>query len=112
MNNIAIEAQDLSKKYVIGVAAQGDGLRHAIENALRSPLSLLRSTRRNGDKTAEFWALNDLNLSIHAGEVVGIIGRNGAGKSTFLKIISRITEPTQGRIHIRGRVASLLEVGT
>src|SRR5436305_5238110 len=112
MNNIAIEVEQLAKKYVIGLGQRGDGLRHAIENALRSPLSLFRSSGQNGSKAAEFWALDDINLSIRAGEVVGIIGRNGAGKSTFLKIISRITEPTRGRIHIRGRVASLLEVGT
>ena len=112
MSDIAIEVQNLAKRYTIGLAPQGDGLRHAIENLLRSPLSILRSKRRNGSSNGEFWALQDVNLGIRAGEVVGIIGRNGAGKSTFLKIISRITEPTRGRIQIRGRVASLLEVGT
>src|ERR1043166_8751870 len=101
MNNIAIEVQNLSKKYTIGLApAQADGLRHAMENMLRSPLSMFRSKKKSGSNGSEFWALHDINLSIRAGEVVGIIGRNGAGKSTFLKIISRITEPTRGRIHI------------
>ena len=108
---IAIE--NLSKRYVIAHQnGKGDGLRHVIERMLRNPLSVIQRRREQRASREEFWALKNINAEIKQGEVVGIIGRNGAGKSTLLKILSRITEPTQGRIRLRGRVASLLEVGT
>jgi lipopolysaccharide transport system ATP-binding protein len=115
MSGTAIRLEDVSKRYVIGIGkASGDGLRHTIERAIRAPLASLRSAGlgRNGNASEEFWALDGVSATIQAGEVVGIIGRNGAGKSTLLKILSRITDPTRGKIQLRGRVASLLEVGT
>ena len=114
MHNPIITVENLSKRYLIGRQIQkGDGLRHALEGALRAPFAMLnRDERRRRAKTEEFWALRDLNLEVKQGEMLGVIGRNGAGKSTLLKLLSRITEPTSGRIRLRGRVASLLEVGT
>jgi lipopolysaccharide transport system ATP-binding protein len=114
MNESIISVENLSKRYLIGRHIQkGDGLRHALEGMLRAPFAMLkREERRKRAKTEEFWALRDLNLEVKQGEMLGIIGRNGAGKSTLLKLLSRITEPTTGRIRLRGRVASLLEVGT
>jgi len=92
---------------------KGDGLRHVIEGAMRNPLSWLQKKGR-GRRTEreEFWALRNVSFEVKQGDVVGIIGPNGAGKTTLLKILSRITEPTSGRIRLKGRVASLLEVGT
>lgn len=110
---VAIAIQNLGKRYTIGhQRASGDGLRHAIERALRSPLSFVRSRMQKKLEEVDFWALRNVSLEIKQGEVVGIIGRNGAGKSTLLKLLSRITIPTEGAIRIDGRIASLLEVGT
>jgi lipopolysaccharide transport system ATP-binding protein len=105
---VAIEAEGLSKKYRLGEhqAAYGT-LRESLSSAAK------RAVRREHHRgTDEIWALYDVSFSVREGEVLGIIGRNGAGKSTLLKVLTRITTPTSGRAEIRGRVGSLLEVGT
>jgi len=113
----AIKIENLSKKYVIGHQKQEryTALRDVMMHKLRGFGERIRhplSPNREEINVEEFWALKDINLEIEQGDRVGIIGRNGAGKSTLLKVLSRITEPTSGKIHINGRVASLLEVGT
>ena len=114
MSEIAIQVEQLSKKYTIGHQRDArDGLRHALEDAFRSPLRWFRQRQAARAQLSEdFWALKDVSFDVKQGEVVGVVGRNGAGKSTLLKVLSRITEPTSGSVRIRGRVASLLEVGT
>ncbi len=106
LKTTVIQAAGLGKRYRRGVRVD-TGLRHALERFARSPLRALR-----GARPETFWALKNVSLEVREGEVLGLIGRNGAGKTTLLKILSRITRPTEGWAEIRGRVRSLLEVGT
>jgi lipopolysaccharide transport system ATP-binding protein len=110
----AITVDDLSKRYSLGASRTGGyrTLREAIVQGVSSPLNRLRGRgEKAGREPGIHWALKDVSFQVEPGEVVGVIGRNGAGKSTLLKVLSRITEPHSGRITLRGRVGSLLEVG-
>lgn len=101
MSNAIIKIEGISKRYTLGTKEPYYSLRDSFVNVFKKK-----------KPKEEFWALKDINFEVEQGETIGIIGRNGAGKSTLLKILSRITPPTKGKITMRGRVASLLEVGT
>ena len=119
MGDIAIRMEEVSKRYSIKSlqdSQQGARLRDVLTDRLQSwgrtllrPLGVKQTI---GPTRQDFWALRDVSFEVQRGEILGLIGRNGAGKSTLLKIISRITAPTRGWLSIRGRIVSLLEVGT
>ena len=115
----AISVNNISKQYKIGAAQQKfqyNMFRDVIVDTLMTPIRVIQALRGKGMRgttaTSTIWALDDVSFDLEEGKVLGIVGRNGAGKSTLLKILSRVTEPTKGTVTVRGRVGSLLEVGT
>jgi lipopolysaccharide transport system ATP-binding protein len=119
MSDIVIKVENLSKQYRLGTIGTGT-LAHDVNRwwykvrGKADPYVRINEINTPGrNDTDEFiWALKDVSFDVHRGDVLGIIGRNCAGKSTLLKVLSRITAPTEGNINVRGRIASLLEVGT
>ena len=112
MSDIVIKVENLAKRYRIGKKLEGSNGYRLLGQAARNPFSYLVSTLRQPTEDELLWALRGVSLEVKRGDVVAIIGHNGSGKTTLLKILSRITEPTSGRAILRGRVGTLLEVGT
>ncbi len=114
MSGAIVAVESLGKRYRLSHQQPEPylALRDVLASALAAPARWYRGRGHDITTAEDFWALKDVSFTIAPGEVVGVIGRNGAGKSTLLKVLSRITDPTEGRVTLRGRVASLLEVGT
>jgi lipopolysaccharide transport system ATP-binding protein len=121
MSKTVITVDNLSKSYLVGhetvhrerYTALREVIGRGLRNFARKAADVIKGRQIvEGDEVEEFWALKNVSFQLNEGEVLGIIGRNGAGKSTLLKVLSRITKPSEGRVRLRGRVASLLEVGT
>ncbi len=112
MSTAAIEVDGLGKRYLLGEREQYQALRDVLSSAPRRLVGRVRRADDDPSDRPHTWALRDVEFAVQPGEVLGIIGHNGAGKSTLLKILSRITRPTEGRAVMRGRIGSLLEVGS
>jgi lipopolysaccharide transport system ATP-binding protein len=113
MSTPVINVTGLSKAYRIGIEnPKHTNFRETVMELVKTPFKRMRKYSEDWNEPDTYWALKDVSFQVNQGEVLGVIGRNGAGKSTLLKLLSRITEPTEGEARIRGRVSSLLEVGT